>query len=133
MKEFNKILDSLYRNQYVLIEIGSLYTEKEALSSQKSCGCPLKKPLVLSIDDLNYYTYMRENGNASRLVLDEHGEVAAYSMRLQGKPITARNNEIVPILDDFVHAHPDFSWQGAKGVIAWLWAFEYGQNNIESI
>jgi hypothetical protein len=89
------------------------------LSGPKSCGCPLIKiPLIFSIDDLNYYTYMRENGNASRLVLDELGEVAAYSMTPQGKPITARNNDIVPILDDFVHTHPDFSWQGAKGVIA---------------
>ncbi|MCY9667292.1 hypothetical protein M5X11_20595 [Paenibacillus alginolyticus] len=119
VKEFNKILDSLYRNQYILIDIGSLYTEKEGVVRPQELWLPAnKKPLVLSIDDLNYYTYMRENGNASRLVLDDNGEVATYSMTPQGEPITARNSEIVPILDDFVHAHPDFSWHGAKGVIA---------------
>jgi hypothetical protein len=71
---------------------------------------------VLSVDDLNYYTYMRENGNVFRLVLDDKGEVAAYSRTSEGQGLVTRENEIVPILDDFVKLHPDFSWHGARGL-----------------
>jgi hypothetical protein len=43
VKEFNKILDSLYRNQYVLIDIGSLYTEKEGVVRPKELWLPVDK------------------------------------------------------------------------------------------
>jgi hypothetical protein len=119
VKEFNKILDSLYKNQYMLIDIRNVFDEKDGLVQPKELWLPKgKKPIILSIDDLNYYAYMRENGNVYRLILDEKDEVATYSVAPGGKEIEARDNEIVPILDDFVRAHPDFSWQGAKGVIA---------------
>jgi hypothetical protein len=123
VKEFAKILDSLYANQYVLIDIHSLYEETEMdgktiVKAKELWLPPGKKPLVLSIDDLNYYTYMRENGNVYRLVLDDKGEVAAYSVTPQGKELVSHDNEIIPILDDFVKRHPDFSQQGTKGVIA---------------
>jgi hypothetical protein len=123
VKEFNKILESLYANQYILIDIHDLYEEKEVdnkmtVISKVLSLPPGKKPLILSIDDLNYYTYMRENGNVFRLVLDSQGEVATYSVTPKGEERISRDNEIVPLLDDFVKLHPDFSWQGAKGVIA---------------
>lgn len=63
VKEFAKILDSLYANQYVLIDIHSLYEETEMdgktiVKAKELWLPPGKKPLVLSIDDLNYYTYI---------------------------------------------------------------------------
>jgi hypothetical protein len=123
VKEFKKILDSLYAKQYVLIDIRSLYEEMQNAGKteikSKTLKLPSgKKPLVLSIDDLNYYTYMRENGNVFRLVLDKHGEIAAYSVTPQGEESVSRDNEIIPILDDFVKLHPDFSVDGAKGTLA---------------
>ncbi len=76
-----------------------------------------KKPLILSVDDLNYYEYMIRNGNVSRLVVDGQGRIAAESTR-SGQTHIDYDNEIVPIVDEFVKAHPDFSLDGAKGVIA---------------
>jgi hypothetical protein len=79
---------------------------------------PGKKPLVLSIDDLNYYAYMRENGNVDRLVLDGTGRVETESTDSNGERVRSRTNEIIPLIDDFVADHPDFSFHGAKGLIA---------------
>lgn len=121
--EFKEILEALYRNDYILIDIRDLYeirkqdgkTEVERRSLRLPQG---KKPLILSVDDLNYYDYMRENGNASRLVLDGNGEVAAESVDLSGEKVVSRDNEVVPIVNAFVQEHPDFSFRGAKGIIA---------------
>ena len=121
--EFTKIIDQLYRNGYVLVDIHSLYTEKTENGKTTLAPAELqlpagKKPLVLSIDDLNYYDYMREQGNVYKLIIDSDGRVATWGLDPAGKPVTSRTNEIIPILDDFVAAHPDFSVNGAKGLIA---------------
>lgn len=123
IKEFRSILDSLYSKNYILIDIHALYessvVDNRTVVKPKELHLPPgKKPIILSIDDLNYYTYMKENGNAYRLVLDENGEVATYSVTPDRKEVVSKDNEIVPILDEFVQKHPDFSLQGAKGVIA---------------
>ena len=71
----------------------------------------------MSIDDLNYYPYMKENGMNHKLVLDRDGNVAAFLISPEGKEIIAYDTEIVPILDEFVAEHPDFSYKGANGII----------------
>lgn len=121
--EFKEILSQLYKNDYILVDIISLYEEKEAetgtVASLHTLMLPEgKKPLVISVDDLNYYEYMIQNGNASKLVLDDEGKIAALSVTPQGETVISRGDELVPILDDFVEEHPDFSFQGAKGVLA---------------
>jgi Polysaccharide deacetylase len=121
--EFERIVESLYRNQYILIDIRDLYEERVENGRRKLVKKELrlpknKKPLIISIDDMNYYDYMRKNGNVYKLVLDRDGNVAAYSRTPEGKETIAYDNEIVPILDAFVRKHPDFSFRGAKGMIA---------------
>ncbi len=123
-KEFRSILEDLYRNGYILIGMDSLYgvrTDKENKPEVYTKELLLpegKKPLILSVDDNNYYDYMRKNGNIQKLVVDKDGRIAGYAIDPSGREITARDNDIVPILDDFVAAHPDFSFQGAKGILA---------------
>jgi len=70
------------------------------------------------IDDLNYYDYMAENGNVHKLILDEKGEISTYSVNPAGEEVIAYDNEIIPILEQFIKKHPDFSFQGARGIIA---------------
>ncbi|MDB5055772.1 MAG: glycoside hydrolase/deacetylase [Bacilli bacterium] len=123
VREFDQILESLYKNHFILIDIRSLYEEKTVDGQKTLARKPLMlpvgmKPLVISVDDLNYYDYMLVNGNVQKLVLDADGNVAAYSITPTGEKKVTRDNEIVPLLDDFVQAHPDFSFQGAKGLIA---------------
>jgi len=122
VKEFKKILESLYGKNYVLINLNSLYEEKAVDGSKKLVKKELllpqgKKPLIISIDDLNYYDYMQKNGNVSKLILDNEGNIATLSVSQQGETVISRDNEIVPILDRFIERHPDFSFQGAKGII----------------
>jgi peptidoglycan/xylan/chitin deacetylase (PgdA/CDA1 family) len=120
VNEFKRALNELYKNNYILIDIHLLFENKEdnTIVMRKLKLPKGKKPLILSIDDMNYYDYMRENGNAYKLLLDDNGNVASYSKTPDGKEVISHDNEIVPILDQFVKEHPDFSFNGAKGLIA---------------
>lgn len=138
VKEFKKILDSLYKNNYILIDIHAIFNKSDN-------GKPLvrkvlllpsgKKPLIISIDDLNYYKYMILKGTVHKLILDENGNIASFSLSPQGIPTTSRDNEIIPILDQFIQEHEDFSLNGAKGIVA-LTGYEgvlgYRTNELDS-
>ena len=123
VNEFKKMIDTMYRNNYVLIKMSDLFQEPmingKLTLTKKELKLPKnKKPLVLSVDDINYYQYMKENGNAYKLLIDEDGEIATYSKDKTGAEIISRDQEIVPILNSFVKEHPDFSLNGAKGILA---------------
>jgi len=123
VSEFTKIIEALYKNNYILVNIQDIYDPQlidgNLMIRQKELFLPEgKKPLILSIDDLNYYEYMRENGNVYKLILDPYNRIATYAISPTGEEVISRTNEIIPLLDDFVNAHEDFSFQGAKGIIA---------------
>lgn len=123
VREFRRMLPQIYANDWVLVDINSLVKVKRTARGKVLKPAPLmlppgKKPLVISIDDLNYPQYMIDNRLNSKLVLDDKGNVAAERVRPGGGRAVSRRTEIVPMLDKFVEAHPDFSPHGAKGVIA---------------
>ncbi|MBM7553239.1 polysaccharide deacetylase family protein [Thalassobacillus pellis] len=120
VKEFKRTLEELYKNDYILIDINLLINKAGSkVTANRTLMLPEgKKPLVLSIDDMNYYDYMRKNGNVYKLILNDEGEVCSYTIAPDGKEVISQDNAIVPILDQFVKEHPDFSFQGAKGLIA---------------
>jgi len=120
--EFNKIIQSLYDKNYILIDINSLYEDtmvngKEVFKRSKLMLPKNKKPVIISVDDINYYQYMIDNGDVYKLVLDKDGNVETYSINPKGEVVYSRDNEIVPIIDKFVDLHPDFSFRGAKGTL----------------
>lgn len=115
--EFRRILPQLYANDYVLVDLDSLVTRGPALKPAPLWVPRGKKPLVISIDDLNYLQYMIDNHLNSKLVLDDKGRIAAQRVTPAGRTVVSRSSEIVPILDRFVEQHPDFSLDGAKGTI----------------
>jgi hypothetical protein len=122
VKEFSLILESLYSKNYILIDINSLFdiTTQDGQTTVKKKDLMLpegKKPIVLSIDDLNYYEYMKEHGNAEKLVIDSDGNFKVLVRDSEGN-LSLSNEEIVPLVDEFVEKHPDFSFNGAKGTIA---------------
>ena len=118
--EFRRIVSALYERDYVLVDFATLLDQgaNGGLERKPLLLPPGKRPLVISIDDLNYYEYMRENGNAYKLIVGDDGIVKTFSMSPVGLPTVSVDNEIIPILDAFVAEHPDFSIRGAKGVIA---------------
>lgn len=122
IREFNKIIEKLYEDGYVLVNMSDLTerVKKDDSESYQEAKLYLrngKKPLVLSIDDVSYYEYMDTDGFAKRIIIDENGKSSCEMVAEDGSIITGAF-DIVPLLDEFVEAHPDFSYQGAKGLIA---------------
>ena len=118
--EFQKILPELYKNNFILIDIASLYSvDKDGKVIKKDIYLPQgKKPLIISLDDLSYYYSLVGHGFADKLVFDKDGNIATEIVTTDKKKEITRDGDVVPILDDFVLSHPDFSFKGAKGVIA---------------
>lgn len=121
--EFNKMMQKMYEDGYILISIHDIVTPIEQedgsvkMVEQEIYLPPGKKPFVLSQDDTNYYDYMTGDGFASRLVIDEDGKVTNEMIQEDGSVVYGAF-DMVPIIDEFVEEHPDFSYKGAKGIIA---------------
>jgi hypothetical protein len=107
-REFRAILDSLWRNGWTLVDA----RRAAAGTVRVPVG---RKPFVLSEDDVNYYSYFAGRGLASRLVLDQDGNVKAEYADAAGIRLT--DDDVVPLVDEMVAAHPEFSAQGARGVL----------------
>ena len=121
--EFQKIIEELYAKDFVLISPRDLYETKQEDGQEiivpKQLKLPEgKKPLIISVDDVSYHNDLKANGIVHRLIVDDNMKVASYSISPDGREITSFDNAIVPILEAFVEQHPDFSFRGAKGVIA---------------
>jgi hypothetical protein len=71
---------------------------------------------VLSQDDVSYYEYMTGEGFPDKLVLDTNQEVKNLYSDNGNQEIG--DFDMIPLIDSFVKEHPDFSYQGAKGMIA---------------
>lgn len=112
-KEFNRILEQMYSNGYALIDVGEVYEVQGGKAVKRSFGFPTdKKPMILSFDDVVYDSKKAGKGMADRLII-EGDRVRAYTDGLD----RAHDNEFVPILENFISAHPDFSVRGARGII----------------
>lgn len=124
VREFRRMLPQLYANNWVLVDLGSLFHRVKTKNHgkvfrQRPLWLPAgKKPLVISIDDLNYPQYMIDNHLNSKVVLDGSGNIATERVRPDGTSVVSRTSESVPLIDRFVERHPDFSIAGAKGTIA---------------
>ncbi|MBR5126914.1 MAG: polysaccharide deacetylase [Roseburia sp.] len=121
--EFKAMLEELYANDFVLIDIHEIAREEvdENGNVKMVANAPLvpagKKPLVLSVDDVNYYEYMEKDGFARNLMIDENGNVKNLYIDKDGNELIG-DYDVAPILDSFVKEHPDFSLRGAKGILA---------------
>ncbi|MCC8067879.1 MAG: polysaccharide deacetylase [Clostridiales bacterium] len=119
MDEFSAIMETMYAEGYVMVSMHDMceinddgtVTAKEILLPEG------KKPFVLSQDDVCYYHYMDGDGFAQKLILDENGDVKNTYVEEDGT-ISVGDYDLVPWIDTFVDAHPDFSYHGHKGTIA---------------
>lgn len=123
ISEFNAITQSMYEKGFVMVSLKDMasVTTDEAGNHVMQRGeiwlPPGKQPFVLSQDDVSYYHYMADDGYARRLVVDENGEIKTEYVKDDGT-VEVGDHDMVPLIDRFVEAHPDFSYRGAKGIIA---------------
>lgn len=121
--EFLKILDELYKKDYVLVRIHDIAYETTDENGNPSFtwGTVMlpegKKPLVMSQDDVCYYPYMEDDGFASRIVIGEDGKPTCEMTLEDGTTVTG-SYDLVPLLEDFIQEHPDFSYKGARAILA---------------
>lgn len=117
-KEFLNILNELYKNNYVLVSLNKCFdVDKNGNAFKRKIKIPTgKKALVLSFDDVNYDHKKMGYGMVDKIIVDKEGNLA--SLTKFGKKEDVRYDvEFIPILENFVKKHPDFSVDGAKGVI----------------
>lgn len=132
--EFSKILEELYANNYILVSLDDVYESETNANGgvtyrPKDLYLPSgKKPLIITQTQVNYYYYMTDSngdkipdakgaGFASKLVVDENGKLTNTYIDASGNQQVGAY-DMVPILESFVESHPDFSYRGAKAVLA---------------
>lgn len=119
IEEFNQITQTMYDKGYVMVSIYDMASVNEdgTMARGEILLPPGKIPFVLSQDDVCYYHYMDGDGFASRLIVDEDGKIRNEYVEDDGS-ISVGDYDVVPLIDRFVEEHPDFSYRGAKGIIA---------------
>ncbi len=132
--EFSKILQQLYDNGYILVNMDDFIEQRLADDGTtqyvaKTLYLPAgKKPLMITQTNVNYNIYLIDSdgdrfadkeggGFASRMVLDANGEITCEMVDSSGQTVTG-DFDLVPILNNFVKSHPDFSYRGAKATLA---------------
>lgn len=118
--EFSAILEQLYERNYVLVDAeGLVDLSNEGFLAEQQLVVPEgKKPLILVIDSLDYSAKNYGSGTCDRLVINDQGQVCGEYESESGQSVVSRTAEAIGILDSFVEQHPDFSYNGAKGVIS---------------
>ena len=132
--EFQKILEQLYENNYVLVEFEHCVAETVTGDTVTYSAKPVllpdgKKPIMITETMVNYFNYMIDGngdgtpdkdgaGFASRLVVDDlTGNIQAELVNASGETVRG-DYDLVPILEKFIEAHPDFSYKGARATLA---------------
>lgn len=121
--EFKRILNAMYERGYVLVRLHDVaYEEPDENGNLRFVYGKImlpegKKPFVMSQDDVCYYDYMLDDGFATRMVIGEDGKPTC-EMTLDDGTVSTGSYDLVPLLEDFIQEHPDFSYRGARAVIA---------------
>jgi len=123
ISEFNKMMEEMYKRGFVLVKMHDIAEMKTDESGNKKMTPKTiylpegKKPFVMSQDDVSYYAYMTEDGFASRIIIDEQGNPTCEYINDDGS-VTRGSFDLVPLLEDFLKVHPDFSYRGARACLA---------------
>ena len=121
--EFNKITQAMYEKGFVMVslkDMASVNTDQAGNHTMQKGEIllpPGKQPFVLSQDDVSYYHYMDGDGCARKLIVDKNGDIKNEYVQADGKVVVG-DYDMVPLIDRFVEEHPDFSYRGAKGILA---------------
>ncbi len=116
-RELERMLPLLLENGFVLYNIKDIYEKDETGKMvRKDIYLPKgKKPLILSVDDpaLTYGV-----GFADQMIVDEDGNLATKVKTPDGETITTYDGDVELVVNNFIKEHPEFSYKGARGIIA---------------
>lgn len=121
--EFLKILQEMYNRGYVLVRLHDMaHEEVDENGAVKMVKGKImlpegKKAFVMSQDDVCYYPYMDGDGFANRIIVGEDGKPTCV-MKMDDGTEAVGAYDLVPLLENFIQEHPDFSYKGARAVIA---------------
>jgi len=117
--EYNTMMQQMYDHGVVLIRMRDLVNQTTdadgTVHFTKNTNLMLpagKIPVIMSEDDLSYYHAYDNQGIASKLVFDENGDVKCEYTDASGNT-SVGNYDIVPLLNEFIRQHPDFSYHNA--------------------
>lgn len=122
--EFKKIIPEVYKRGFVLVSPKDLFEERKdaqgrLIIARKKLVLPEgKKPLILSLDDYNFYNTMKQHGTIHRFQVDTQGKLVTITDRDKAAAIIRDDQEIPQLLEKFIIAHPDFAYNNARGIIA---------------
>ena len=128
-EQFSAILDQLHAGGYVLVNLDSCLTKSDdgSVTVHPIYLPEGKKPIMITETLVNYFAYMVDSdkdgnpdakgaGFANKLVLQD-GKVQAAYVDANGSELVG-DYDLVPILNAFIETHPDFSYRGAKAILA---------------
>lgn len=125
-QEFDMILEQLYQNNFVLVDVESLYSiTPEGVSIKKLYLPQNKKPIILSFDNVTYKSNYQNLGNIDKIIVDRNNNLASYTTKKSIQDRIQNDNEFMLILENFITEHPDFSFMNSRGII-----FLTGENGI---
>lgn len=124
-EEFSKIIQQLYDGNYILVSLSDITDGVNPIPLKLPQD---KKPIILTQTQVNCYTEWIDSdkdylpdakgaGFASKLVLDANGNITCEMVDSSGQTVTGAFDAI-PILEAFIQTHPDFSYKGARAIIA---------------
>lgn len=134
VEEFSRILNQLYSANYVLVDFDSFVSTSSGVDGNESLFTTSlympqgKKPVMITETMVNYFEYMvdpdkdgtpdaKGHGFANKLVVDANGDIKASYVDSQGQNLIG-NYDLVPVLEAFIQEHPDFSYRGARAILA---------------
>ena len=119
VEEFQSLLEDLYARDYVLVNLTSLAERDESGLFQISrITVPEgKKPLVISQRGLSYSDEDAAGGYATGIELSGEGKLTNLYLDANGGTRTG-NCDVITCVNAFLEDHPDFSADGARGILA---------------
>ena len=125
-KEFCSILESLYLNNFMLVNLLDFIEYTDGQFSYKNTTLPNnKKPIILSFDNVTYISNYQNTGEIDKIIIDRNNNIATYTTKKSIQDRVQYDNEFIVILENFISTHPDFSFNNAKGII-----FFSGENGV---
>ncbi|MBQ0059213.1 MAG: hypothetical protein KBS83_04550, partial [Lachnospiraceae bacterium] len=121
--EFNHVINQMYEAGFVMIALDDMVIRNGDGSFTPNNNIMLpqgKKAFIMSEDDLSYYHSYGEKGvqgYADRLVIDENGKVKCEYYNQAGERLIG-DYDMVPLIDSFIEAHPDFAYHDARPTVA---------------